>query len=68
MLNVRDLFNQRRFGGVTRNNLIVQQFEHRWMRRMAILSFSYRFGSDAMNQKKRRNDRSGEDYQGGEEF
>lgn len=69
MLNVRDLFNQRRFGGTTRNNLIVQQFEHRWMRRMAILSFSYRFGRDDMNQKKRRNDnRSGEDYQGGEEF
>lgn len=44
LLNVRDVFNQRRFGGYTETNQFVRTFRDRRSLRMAMLTFSYRFG------------------------
>lgn len=53
MLNVRDLFNQRRWGGTTATPQFSQEFERRWMRRMVTLSLTYRFGKSNFNSKPR---------------
>lgn len=56
-LNVRDLLDTRRFGANTYTPQIQSSFEHRWMKRMFNLSFSYRFGiQDTNNKNKKRQD------------
>ena len=64
-LNARDLLNQRRFGGYTESNGVYRYFEHRWMRRMFMLSFNYRFGDQNLKRETRRRENT-EDYGGGE--
>lgn len=44
LLNVRDVFNQRRFGGYTQTEQFIRNFRDRRSLRMAMLTFSYRFG------------------------
>lgn len=67
MFNARDLLNQRRFGGFTETNQVYRYFENRRMRRMFMLSFSYRFGrQDFQQREERRNEM--EDLGGGEQF
>ena len=72
MFNVRDLLNQRRWGGYTQTNEFYRYFENRWMRRMFMVSFNYRFGrQDFENREEReRNSEMGDDFGGGggEEF
>lgn len=67
MFNVRDLLNQRRWGGYTQTNEFYRYFESRWMRRMFMLSFTYRFGKqDFENRRERQNRGMGEeDFQAG---
>ncbi|GHE23561.1 TonB-dependent receptor [Sphingobacterium griseoflavum] len=55
-LNVRDLFNTRRFGARTTTPQVVTDFEHRWMKRMVTLSFSYRFGLQDLTKKREQKD------------
>ncbi len=55
MFNVRDLFNQRRFGGYTQTEHVYREYESRWMKRTFTLTFSYRFGQQDFN-KNNRND------------
>jgi outer membrane receptor protein involved in Fe transport len=55
LLNVRDVFNQRRWGGYTQTSQFVRNFESRGSLRMGMLSFSYRFGNtDRREEKKER--------------
>jgi len=53
MFNVRDLLNQRRWGGYTQTQHIHREYESRWMRRMFTLSLSYRFGMQDQNRQDR---------------
>ncbi len=53
LLNVRDVFNQRRFGGYTETEQFIRNFRDRRSLRMAMLTFSYRFGG----QDKPQNDK-----------
>ncbi|MBP3942551.1 TonB-dependent receptor [Sphingobacteriaceae bacterium WQ 2009] len=54
MLNVRDVFNGRKFGATTDAGNVISYFENRWSKRMITLSFSYRFGlQDSSKQKAR---------------
>lgn len=62
MFNVRDLFNQRRWGGYTQTQHVYREYESRWMRRMFTLSFSYRFGQQDFQRKDGRNGEMGEDF------
>lgn len=67
-LNVRDLFNQRRWGGYTETTQFYREFENRWMRRMVMVSFTYRFGRMQNDMKKKGNNEgpgNGE-FEGGE--
>src|SRR5690606_2492225 len=66
MFNARDLLNQRRFGGFTDNGTTYRYFEHRWMRRTFMLSFSYRFGDQSLRREERKRNNS-DDYGGGEQ-
>lgn len=66
MFNVRDLFNQRRWGGYTQTQNVYREYESRWMRRMFTLSLSYRFGMQD-NQRRDENRRDDmDDFGGGE--
>jgi len=67
-LNVRDLFDTRRFGADTYTPQIHSNFEHRWMKRMFTLSFSYRFGIQDLNKKREQNDNGGGMDEMGENF
>lgn len=51
-LNVRDLFNQRRWGGYTETTQFYREHESRWMRRMVMVSFTYRIGRMQQQDKK----------------
>lgn len=66
MFNVRDLFNQRRWGGYTQTQHVYREYESRWMRRMFTLSISYRFGQQDFQRKDDRR-RDQEDF-GDEQF
>ncbi|WP_257669545.1 outer membrane beta-barrel family protein [Parapedobacter tibetensis] len=68
MFNVRDLLNQRRWGGYTVSNNVYRYFESRWMRRMFMLSFNYRFGQQDFQDKDKRRKQDMDDFNGGEEF
>jgi outer membrane receptor protein involved in Fe transport len=63
-LNVRDLFNQRRWGGYTQTAQFYREHENRWMRRMVMVSFTYRIGG-ILNDNKKKN---GQQNPGGGEF
>lgn len=67
MFNVRDLLNQRRFGGFTNSNGVYRYYEHRWMRRTFTLSFNYRFGNQDIKRENRRRNQDMEDFGGGPE-
>jgi len=58
-LNVRDLFNQRRWGGYTETAQFYREQENRWMRRMAMVSFTYRIGGMQNDAKKKGNNNDG---------
>lgn len=53
MFNVRDLFNQRRWGGTTTTAQFQQDFERRWMKRNFTLSFTYNFGQNSFQNRKK---------------
>lgn len=59
--NVRDLLDQRRWGGYTETPNVYREFESRWMRRSFTLSFNYRFGSQD-NQRDDRRRRNQDDF------
>ena len=63
LFNVRDVFNQRRFGGYTQTAQFIRNFEDRRSLRMALLTFTYRFGSNGEKQeeRQRRNDEDDSD-------
>jgi outer membrane receptor protein involved in Fe transport len=52
LLNVRDAFNQRRFGGFTQTGQFIRNFEDRRALRTAMLTFSYRFGNNEKREEK----------------
>ncbi|WP_432708876.1 TonB-dependent receptor domain-containing protein [Pedobacter sp.] len=62
LFNVRDVFNQRRFGGYTRTGQFIRDFEDRRALRMALLTFSYRFGNSG--ERKDERDRGNDDDNG----
>lgn len=67
MLNVRDVFNSRRF---EMENYLPNQrvhFAHRWMKRTFTLSFSYRFGIQDLGRRDRE-EQSGMDEMDGPQF
>jgi len=66
MFNVRDLLDTRKFGGYTNTAQVNSYFEHRWMKRMFMLSFSYRFGMQDFGKKKKAE--NSVDMEGGEQF
>lgn len=68
LFNARDLLNQRRFGGYTNNGDVYRYFEHRWMRRTFMVSFTYRFGNQDIKREDRKRNRDMEDDGGGEQF
>lgn len=66
MFNVRDLLNQRRWGGYTQTDQFYRYYESRWMRRMFMLSFTYRFGQqDFENRRDRQHGGMEGDFDGG---
>ncbi|WP_028295385.1 outer membrane beta-barrel family protein [Olivibacter sitiensis] len=71
MLNVRDIFNQRRFGGEQFTAQFNRQFQRRMMQGpMAMLTFSYRFGMKLPDHKEDRDKQqnNGDEMGGGEQF
>jgi len=62
MLNVRDLFDQRKWGGTTVTEQFSQEFERRWMRRTFTLSFSYNFGQQGFTNRDERKKNQNEDF------
>ncbi|WP_159638737.1 TonB-dependent receptor domain-containing protein [Sphingobacterium composti Ten et al. 2007 non Yoo et al. 2007] len=61
MFNVRDVFDNRRFGGETFLPSRYSDFYHRWSRRTFNLTFSYRFGLQDLTKSKRNEERSMDD-------
>ena len=61
--NVRDVFNTRRWGGVTETPAFTREFRRRMLGRMATLTFSYRFGQTETQQRNKRHNRN-QDQQG----
>ncbi|PRY54268.1 outer membrane receptor protein involved in Fe transport [Arcticibacter pallidicorallinus] len=65
--NMRDIFNSRRWGGITETADFNREFRRRMMGRMSTLTFSYRFGNSDNQQRKRKQeeqqiDTSGEEF------
>ena len=65
LINVRDVFDKRRFGGDTNLPTRYSDFYHRWSRRTFNLTFSYRFGLQDLTKSKRNDDRPMDDMEGG---
>lgn len=63
--NVRDLFDTRRFGAESYTPQVNSSFEHRWMKRSFMLSFSYRFGMQDNSKKRPQSDGPGMDDMSG---
>ncbi|NGF57893.1 TonB-dependent receptor [Parapedobacter sp. SGR-10] len=61
VFNVRDVFDNRRFGIETLLPTRHIENDMRWSRRMFNLSFSYRFGTQDNSKNKRRNNMSSDD-------
>ncbi|NEU08797.1 TonB-dependent receptor [Flavihumibacter sp. R14] len=53
--NMRDIFNSRKWGQTTETAFFIQESERRMQGRMATLTFSYRFGKQDINLRKRNN-------------
>ncbi len=68
MFNVRDLLNQRRWGGYTQTDQFYRYYESRWMRRMFMVSFSYRFGRQDFQERDKRRNQEMDDFDGGEGY
>ena len=66
--NVRDIFNSRKWGQTTETAFFIQESERRMQGRMATLTFSYRFGKQDINLRKRNNKEQQEEPRGEEEF
>ena len=65
LLNVRDVFNQRRWGGYTETSQFIRNFENRRSLRTGMISFSYRFGnSERREEKEREEPREDNEQQG----
>ncbi len=64
--NIRDILNSRRWGSTTETEFFIQESERRFQGRMATLTFSYRFGKQDLNPRKR-NERNQERPQGNPE-
>ncbi len=64
-LNVRDVFNTRKFGSSTETDFFNQDFQRRMLGRMANLTLSYRFGKQTFNSKRRQNEQRDEQPQEG---
>lgn len=63
-MNVRDLFNTRKYRGETITETFITDSEFQWRRGpTAVVSFTYR-----LNQKKQRSSRRGGDFEGGDDF
>jgi hypothetical protein len=60
--NVRDILDSRKWGQTTETAFFIQESERRMQGRMATLSFSYRFGKQDLNLRKK-NDRNGREQQ-----
>ncbi len=54
-LNVRDVFNTRKFGSTTNTDFFNQDFQRRMLGRMGTLTLSYRFGKQNFNNNNKRN-------------
>ncbi|WP_245747671.1 outer membrane beta-barrel family protein [Parapedobacter koreensis] len=67
LFNVRDLFNQRRWGGYTQTQQFYRYFENRGMRRMFMVTLNYRFGRQDFEREERRNNGMEDDFNGGGE-
>jgi len=65
--NMRDIFNSRKWGGVTETAEFNREFRIRMMGRMSTLTFSYRFGNSDNQQRKRKQEEPQIDSPG-EEF
>ncbi|MDY0779241.1 TonB-dependent receptor domain-containing protein [Tenacibaculum sp. IB213877] len=63
VLNVSDLFNDRKRKSYTETSRVISNQEFQWRERQITLSFTYRF-----NQKKKRDRQQNGDYDGGEGF
>jgi outer membrane receptor protein involved in Fe transport len=68
LFNVRDLLNQRKWGGYTQTNQFYRYFENRWQRRMFTLSFTYRFGNQMERENGRKKNNIIESSGDGEQF
>lgn len=71
MFNVRDVLDQRRWGGYTQTEQFYRYFESRWMPRTFMLSFRYRFGRQDFqrdDQQRNGNGMMDEGFEGGGEF
>ena len=65
LLNVRDAFNQRRWGGFTQTGQFIRNFQDRRSFRTTMLTFSYRFGNtERQEDKEKRKERVVEDDNG----
>lgn len=56
-LNVRDVFNSRKWGMETETPAFRREFQRRMQGRMGTLTFSYRFGKTDQQQRNKKNDR-----------
>jgi len=52
MFNVRDVLNQRKWGGYTQTADFYRYFESRWMPRMFMVSLRYRFGRQDLQRRE----------------
>jgi hypothetical protein len=51
-LNVRDVFNSRKFRSETTTSEFTRYDEFQWATRQVVLTFSYRFGTQTKQQKR----------------
>ena len=55
-LNVQNILNSRKWGGITETNTFISDFERMWQKRMANLTFSYRFGKQDFQRNRKNRD------------
>lgn len=66
MFNVRDVLNQRKWGGYTQTADFYRYFESRWMPRMFMVSLRYRFGRQDFQRRDEERQNNGMDGSAGE--
>ena len=67
-LNMRDIFNSRRWGQTTETEFFLQESGRRMRGQLANLTFSYRFGQQDFGQRKKNNTREQQEPRQEEEF